>query len=320
MCAGNCSGCGECGGVSLPTGPAGADGLNSFTTTTANFVVPSSGSNVTISVSAIGQDSGLWGGVGQPIYIENAGHYEVVSVTASTMTVKNLGISGNASPASTVSFPVKVSPSGKSVTGATGADGDDGAVIIAASTVLSSAATSNSWTQKMSVAINGNSLDIGTVGDCIELDCAIVGNPYFGSAVSPLSIGTYDILLQFGGVDVLQSVTDVQDTIALQMQADSRGRGNAVMLNIKLFVSDTNKLRAKVDAQLGYGFVDTSTGKSAIYPNASIPTQIRSRYVKSEISIASISTTNNLVLSLGSSDNSSPVYLAYYEVRRLLKV
>lgn len=319
MCQGSCSGCNECGGVTLPTGADGADGLNAFTETTANFTVPSSGSNVTINVSALGQYSGLWGGVGQPIYIENAGHYEVVSVTSSTMTVKNLGTSGNAAPASTVTFPVKVSPSGKSVTGATGSNGDDGVVIIAASTDLSTAATSSSWTSKMSVAIDGTALDIATVGDCIELDCAIIGTPYFGSMSSPISSSAYNVLLQFGGVDVLQSVTDVQDTLACQMQADSRGRGNALMLNVKLFVSDTNKLQAKVDAQLGYGFVDTVTGKSTVIPNSSIPTQVRTRYIKPEISGFTLSASNNLVLSLGSSDNTSSVYLGYYEVRRVLK-
>lgn len=319
MCAGSCSGCNECGGVTLPTGVSGADGLNAFTETTANFTVPASGSNVTINVSALGQYSGLWGGVGQPIYIENAGMYEVVSVTASTMTVKNLGTSGNASPASTVSFPVKVSPSGKSVTGTTGSNGDDGAVIIAVSTDLSTAATSSSWTSKMSVAIDGTALDIGTVGDCIELDCAIIGTPSFPSMASPISTSAYNVLLQFGGVDVLQSVTDVQDIGSCQMQADYRGRGNALMLNVKLFVSDTNKLQAKVDAQLGYGYVDTVTGKSTVVPNPSTPAQVRTRYVKPEISGFTLSGSNNLVLSLGSSDNSSAVYLGYYEVRRLLK-
>lgn len=314
-------GCNECGGISLPSGPAGADGLNSFTTTTGNFTVPSVGSNVTINVSAIDQASGLWGGVGQPIYIENAGMYEVVSVTSSTMTVKNLGTSGNASPAATISFPVKVSPSGKSVTGPAGADGDDGIVIVASSVDISTAATANTWTPKMTVAIDGSAsaLDFGDVGDCLELDCMVIGTPIFPAASSsPLSTSKYDVLLTFGGVDVIQTVTDAYDTTAIQMQADTRGRGNAVMLNIKLIVSDTNKLVAKVDAHLGYGFADIANAESVIYPEFA-GNALRSRYVKSEISGFTLSGSNNLVLSLGSSDNTSSVYLAYYEVRRILK-
>lgn len=314
------NGCSNCGGITLPAGAAGADGLNAFTETTADFVVPSVSSNVVINVSTSGQYSGLWGAVGQPIYIEDAGMYEVVSVTSATMTVKNLGTSGNASPAATISFPVKVSPSGKSVTGATGANGDDGVVIIDSDPTVSTAATTSAWTNKMTVAINGTTLDIADVGDCIELDCMIIGDTYSPTvATDPISSSRYDVLVQFGGVDVIQSVTSSVDQLACSMYADTRSSGNALRLNIKLIVSDTNALVPVIEAHRVYGGLNTTTDDAFTVPNTSNYGQVEHKYKKPEITGFTLSGSNNLTLSLGSSDNSSSVYLVYYEVRRILK-
>ena len=88
-------------------GAAGSDGVSSYTTTTAAFTVPASGSSVTIAVG-----SGLAFTVGQTVYIQNAGTYEVTAASATQMTVKNLGYTGNAAATASISSSRKVSPSG----------------------------------------------------------------------------------------------------------------------------------------------------------------------------------------------------------------
>ena len=94
-----------------PAGAAGANGANgidAYSTTTASFVVPVIGNSVTIAVSESG-----WMGVNQVIYIVGAGYYEVQSTPTSTsISAKNLGYTGNAAVASTVTSSKKVSPGG----------------------------------------------------------------------------------------------------------------------------------------------------------------------------------------------------------------
>lgn len=112
MCTGNCN-C-SCDNISIPSieGPQGTDGLNAFTVTTASFVVPAISSNVTIAVSNTNPLTGIWAQAGQVIYIENAGYYQVVSATATSMVISNLGYAGNIAPSSTISSGKGVSPSG----------------------------------------------------------------------------------------------------------------------------------------------------------------------------------------------------------------
>ena len=92
------------------------DGKNAYTTTTANFIQPACEANVTISV----KDT-EWAIVGQPIFIEGGGQYEVVSKTINTITIKNLCGLNNAAVGSTVLSKKGVSPSGFN-----GLDGENG--------------------------------------------------------------------------------------------------------------------------------------------------------------------------------------------------
>lgn len=116
-----------------PTGTAGADGTdgaagsNAFTTTTAGFVMPAEAGSVTIAVS----DSS-WASVGQVVYINGAGHFEVTAAPTSTqLTIKNLEVTasseytGNVAPATAVGSGAKVSPAG--LQGPAGANGTSGA-------------------------------------------------------------------------------------------------------------------------------------------------------------------------------------------------
>lgn len=93
----------------------GDDGVNAFTLTTADFTVPAELSNVTITV-----EDNTWMAVGQPVFIQTAGFYEVVSVNVDgvTVTLKNLEDTANdayldnAAPATNISTGVKVTPGG----------------------------------------------------------------------------------------------------------------------------------------------------------------------------------------------------------------
>lgn len=91
-------------------GSNGTDGINAFTETTANFVVPAIGADVTIFV-----EDTSWMGVDQPIFIEGPGMFQVATiVNATQITATFLGQSGNVSPAATIVAGSKVSPGGMS--------------------------------------------------------------------------------------------------------------------------------------------------------------------------------------------------------------
>jgi len=100
--------------VAGPQGPAGIDGtdgtngVNAYTSTDGSYVQPAVGADVTITVLESG-----WMGVGQTIYIANGGYYTVQTIVSSTsVTIRNLGYTGNATVASTVATSQKVSPGG----------------------------------------------------------------------------------------------------------------------------------------------------------------------------------------------------------------
>lgn len=101
-------------------GSAGDPGSNAFTATTADFVQPAVGNNVTIAV----EDSQAFG-IGENLFVVGAGWYEVITIPDSThIQLQNLGYPGSAAPATNISDPAKVTPSG--VRGATGATGSTG--------------------------------------------------------------------------------------------------------------------------------------------------------------------------------------------------
>jgi len=112
MCTGNCN-C-NCDQITIPSisGPSGVNGLNAFTTTTAQFIVPAIGDNVTLAVSNSNPSTGSWAVPGQSIYIENAGYYTVVSSTTTSIVVTNTGTTGNTAPGTTVASGQQVSPAG----------------------------------------------------------------------------------------------------------------------------------------------------------------------------------------------------------------
>lgn len=95
------------GSQGLP-GSDGSNGLNAFSTTTADFIVPAIGATVTVLVT-----SSLWMVVGQIVIFTGPDNFEVTAVpTATSVTVKFLGYPGDGNPGDTVSSGSKVSPAG----------------------------------------------------------------------------------------------------------------------------------------------------------------------------------------------------------------
>lgn len=88
-------------------GAQGLQGVNAFTTTTANFVVPAQLATVAISV-----DDGTWAVVGQNIFVEGAGYFEVTASSAASITATYLDYVFNTYTGATIVSGAKISPAG----------------------------------------------------------------------------------------------------------------------------------------------------------------------------------------------------------------
>lgn len=89
-------------------GPAGADGINAFTLTTADFVVPAIGGSVTVLVA-----NSSWATIGQNVFIQGAGTFIVTAKPGTgSMTLTYLNYQENTNTGNTVSTGAEVSPGG----------------------------------------------------------------------------------------------------------------------------------------------------------------------------------------------------------------
>lgn len=129
--------CGGCQQPIIPTGINGVDGINAFNFTTASFTMPAVGSNVPVTVKSINPFKNSWFAIGQIVFIETAGYFQVVSTSGSNqVNLKNLGYSDiNFTPAPdglTIAPNAKVSPAGlQGQAGGTGGAGANGTTRIA---------------------------------------------------------------------------------------------------------------------------------------------------------------------------------------------
>jgi hypothetical protein len=100
-------------GAAGSNGTNGSDGINAFTATTANFTQPAELATVVISVG----DSS-WVSIGQVLYVEGGGYYEVTAAAVGTITIRNLedtstgAYPDNTAPATLITSPKDVSPAG----------------------------------------------------------------------------------------------------------------------------------------------------------------------------------------------------------------
>jgi len=113
-------------------GDDGDDGLNAFTTTTAGFVMPALDATVNVAVT-----SSIFAAVGQNVFVTTAGTLQVTDKPdGTTLTLKNLGYTGNAAAATNIATAQQVSPGGIK-----GADGNGGDMILAEAQTVTGAKT-----------------------------------------------------------------------------------------------------------------------------------------------------------------------------------
>ncbi len=89
-------------------GNDGTDGINSFDVTTSSFVVPAIGNSVSILIS-----DNSWVVVGQNLFVEGAGYFQVDSKYGTTVvTATYLDYNGNTNAGNTIAAGAGVSPAG----------------------------------------------------------------------------------------------------------------------------------------------------------------------------------------------------------------
>jgi len=167
--------CTDCNEITIPNG---VDGENAYTVLTSSYTQPAVNTNVTISVSNTGQYSTGWCAIGQLIYVAVGGYYEVVSKTATTITIKytasyttynqSLTAAAGTVPNSGVVSPGGiVGPSGAA--GAPGDNGQDGTTILATYNSLTGVGTPASLLETSLFNYNMPANTLNVNGDELEL-------------------------------------------------------------------------------------------------------------------------------------------------------
>jgi len=156
------------GGMVSPGGLIGPSGSNPYTSTTANFTMPASGSSVTVPVV-----STAFMVAGQNVYVQGAGYFTVASITDTTHVVlTNSGASGNVSSGSTVASGAGVVSAG--AVGPAGTGGGGGTLTDATTTTGLSWISNPSGILKRAVPGSSN-LTITDTGSTLVLDAPGAG-------------------------------------------------------------------------------------------------------------------------------------------------
>lgn len=95
------------------SGEDGTDGINAYTTTAGALTMPAELASVTVAVY-----ESAWAAVGQNVYVNGAGYFEVEATGTLQMTLKNLKDTANSmylvnvAPGTVVGAGKRVSPAG----------------------------------------------------------------------------------------------------------------------------------------------------------------------------------------------------------------
>jgi hypothetical protein len=95
------------------SGTNGTNGINAYATTTGAFTMPAELASVTVAV-----DESAWAAVGQNVYVNGAGYFEVEATGTLQMTLKNLEDTANSmyvvnvAPGTVIATGKRVSPAG----------------------------------------------------------------------------------------------------------------------------------------------------------------------------------------------------------------
>lgn len=145
------------------------DGLNSFTTTAANFTQPAVSGTVSVSTTNLGQLNNQWMAVGQVVFITGGGYYTVSSITdLTTVVLTNLGYTGNASPGATVTSGGLVTAGG--LQGVAG-PAVNGTTVLYNEQTAASTASNSVWETLMTYSMPQDTL--GDDGDILEVDVRV---------------------------------------------------------------------------------------------------------------------------------------------------
>lgn len=204
-------------GPAGPAGSAGDAGFSAFTTTTATFTQPAVLSNVTVSLV----DTAAYA-ANEVLYVAGGGYYEVNAIGSGTITLTNLGYTGNASPTSTVTSPALVTPGGlEGATGPAGDAGSPGSAGTAAFTSTTAGFTMPAVNATVSVAVGNTSwmaaampvwvqsagfFQIASITDGTHV---VLTNNYFqANAAQGASIGSNNLVASSGFLSSRETVPD----------------------------------------------------------------------------------------------------------------
>lgn len=204
--------CTDCNEITIPNG---VDGENAYTVLTSSYTQPAVNTNVTISVSNTGQYSTGWCAIGQLIYVASGGYYEVVSKTATTITIKYTASyttynQSLTAAAGTVPNSGVVSPGGiVGPTGAAGAPGDngqDGVAILSTYNSTTGIGTTANLLETTLFTYNMPSNTLATNGDELELFAATTFNSA-NNATLRIKLGSKIVQVNYavGDPDVINS-------------------------------------------------------------------------------------------------------------------
>jgi hypothetical protein len=151
--------CGTCQ-RKIPTSPAGLPGKNAYTFLTASFTMPTAGNFVTVTVSNYGQFGNRWATIGQIIFVENAGHFQVEDVIGTNqLQITNLDYDGNANSGTTIASGGYISPAGLvGIAGPSGSNGVNGLARLYRLLTTQTTATTFSWQALGSYTVPANTL------------------------------------------------------------------------------------------------------------------------------------------------------------------
>lgn len=229
-------------GATGAAGAAGVDGVNAYTYTTVAFTVPAVNSSVTIQVEA-----SAWGSNSQPIFIANAGSYQINSVpSATTISVKNLGYTGNVAPGTVIPVGSSVSPSGLK-----GDDGTDGA----------------------SGAPSDATYIVQTANATLTNEQALSG---LATGILKNTTGTGVLSIAVAGTDYLAADAELTAIAGLTSAANKvpyfTGSGAAALADLPAFgrtlIANANAADARTD--LGVGSIATQAANSVAITGGSI--------------------------------------------------
>jgi hypothetical protein len=322
-CNGGCNG--SCGNLECGTGPAGLDGQNSFNFTTADFTQPAVGSTVTIDVSALGQMTGLFAKVGQVIFVEGGGYYEVVSSTTTTIELENLGYTGNALPTSTVSFPAGVSPAGlvgpQGPAGANGSAGADGTSQLVTG-YFATAATGTSFSPlhtAQTLPSTSGDLLFPSTGSILRIHLAAVLAAVSGNSSSDYWKGDIEIVLD--GTTIVLPISSP----FLSTRSYAPFNGMTAIVDIVAISLSPLTIIADVKAfETGFGAYSGTSGYLVLPTSANSPSHFGNPFASGQTT--GVNQSSDVVLqvngrrtSVGSPSGAPSLFLPMLKVERLLK-